>query len=300
MITSRNNMIDRGDHFHEEEDWGIVSLDGEEPMQQERSGVLILPGEEEEATNEAFSVPGTDSVPSEIDTLEIAMGLVGNSVDSNDETWRPEDEELTQNTSMKAATRKKLFLLILAVAFGITSLVGGLAWERQMRLKETNLRLQQVEEELRQLKEAKIKEEAPTRKPVEEDSCNSDWWQDEEGDNILASNCYFRVTLGDCGRNAKDSLNDLATGVYDTFDYLGKRFWGAASSFHDSETKMAGFSKEAFEEASMALASTVASAADAINAAFHEVSAVVDESILRVVEATRDAIDDATSSTRPE
>jgi hypothetical protein len=316
MINSRN-IVDEEDEEVEEE-WGIVSLDGE--AQNKASGVLILSGDEASSFNENnagyptandnISIPGTDSIPSEIDTLDIASGLHNvDATDDGNETWRPDDEE--QSSVAHASTRSHLKIRA-AIFFSVLlvmTLVGYLAWENYsrgialVRVQEDKLRL---EEEVRLLKETSKTENRPHR----QNSCNAEDWQEDSESTVLADNCYFRLTLRDCGKNAKESWNDLANGVYQSFDTLGKMAWNVLWQEEDDSAPTArtnSMATEAFSEASSVVASTIVAVHDAFREVsasatktLDEITAVVDESILRVMERTREAIGDATAPTRPE
>lgn len=331
MINSRNIVYEGEEEA--EEDWGVVSLDGDNPPENETTnGELILSGDDASSsfrhennnphlTADDISIPRTDSIPSEIDTLDICSGLnVNNSTGGSDATWRPEDEE--QSVVAHSTTRSYMKIrAIMVSALVMMTLLGYLAWERHswrmahMRVVEEKLRL---EEENRHLKEQAAK---GAKHPSKSRSCNTDAWQEESDDAVLADNCYFRLTLRDCGKNVRESWNDLTNGVYSSFDYFGKMAWNAVWQQDEdsgSTSKMNSMATEGLSEASVVMASTVLAVNNAVQQAsestrvavtnvfnemsnvFHDMSKVVDESILRVVDLTRDAIDDAAASTRPE
>jgi hypothetical protein len=210
---------------------------------------------------------------------------------------------------MSTRSHLKIRAAIFFSVLFVMTLVGYLAWENHsrgialMRVQEDKLRL---EEEVRLLKEKSTTKD----RPPGQNGCNAEDWQEDSGDTVLADNCYFRLTLRDCSKNAKESWNDLANGVYQSFDALGKMTWNAFWQGEDDSAppaKMNPMATEVVSEASSVVSSTIV----AVHDAFREVSAsaakTLDEiiafeyeTIRLMIDKTREAIGDATAPTRPE
>ena len=250
------------DEEHEEwlgrdsEEWRVVTdgLETQSLNENNGNGLLILDGEEAEEEAHAgnnnnewgsgldFSVPGTDSVPTivgSIDGLPVAAAAASAAAASNTSATLEDDGEKVgtkkihkqekisrQEDTVSFVSKSRLALLLVPTA--IFFLVPTIA---SIRLyKERNSLLTSVatlEEEV-----VRLKDEAKKQKKGELlwNTCG-----DDSKDTVLVDNCWLtakaNIELGDCASHAKDNILQLSASLSERLALLGNSSWMDSFAF---------------------------------------------------------------------
>ena len=166
--------------------------------------------------------------------------------------------------------KRHLFLVALFLLALIPSIACcNLLYDRQNLMQRNH----ELEQQIVTMQEA-------AAKAIQETVFKADWLDQDDPSNkvLLADNCWFKaeLELGECTNDAKDSLTDTA-------EQIQNYFAGEDGIFQ------AGFSAAFFTEAS----NTVATAAVTVMDTMMSLNKMLDESILQVMEETRDAVQEA-------
>lgn len=334
------------------EGWGVVSEDGElvgSVAENYRSGVLIVSGSEPslddyqarehvfpETPVEDFSLPGTDdSLPTDLESLveyignHRAPGSPGSSIFSifaytTNEEAQEEDEKSVRSwiEPMPLFARGFVAMLFLLLAWERHTLrSSNLNLEKELQdLQDQHFQLQQAQNRSRFRLKPIPKVELPPEDTPNFSTGGFDWSKEPDFEDVLlADNCWLRAkasfTLGSCGSEAKENIEDWATKAYgktyETFEFAGKRFRETMSTwktqaksnrfyFEGSPLQKAGFSLDSITEATNVVASVAVAGSDVVNKIVRDASTFVDEAILTALDTARDAIDEATATTRLE
>mmetsp|Transcript_40809 Transcript_40809/g.60476 ORF Transcript_40809/g.60476 Transcript_40809/m.60476 type:complete len:380 (-) Transcript_40809:129-1268(-) len=322
-----SDTLDEGDWHIQEQDSRVWPGRGGQPdgslVSENEDGVLILSGDEDDdkstpskcperrrlvfthlyQTAMDLSIPGTDSLPSDIGSIDVAIRPMS---EENDEATVGRDE----TGSGAAPKRKTAWALVIVCAVLASTLVVVLAFlylERNTWKSRASMLDQELAETIEQLAQARNQtkavmgilsdtfknggtEDADARATQHEfDWENEDYLASQQV--VLAENCWFKATvqLGDCTSNAKDCVSDMTRTMMSSFSNFGKSFYSRSSQAATNPLHMAGATLEGLNEASHLFASATVAAADTMRTAFH----VTDKAVLYAVEQTRDAIQDA-------
>jgi hypothetical protein len=277
-----------------------------------RPGYLILEGESSsgnETTN--LSIPGTFSLPTEIDTLSVL------------------DHDAEANDGRTLTLRKRSLLICsLSMAALFTTTLGFLLWERRS-LQSSTVKLGHDIERLERENAWKLQEEIQRLEQEKQDikdSCSSrPIWEDTPGENqsddfTIIDNCWLKaqVQFGPCSDETKSSFNefktnawkelrDLFTGTssFDEASYLATMAGlGQGSPTNDNEkTRSSAFPGfESFGAAGKRFTSQTMGDGDSdsstkfdfeeAKASLTQASQVVSEAVLTVTEAMASGIKD--------
>ena len=300
----------------QEEGWARVSaheVSDDEEVDPDPN--LIVPGDESSHGDraESFHLSASGIDLSQVDLLRITSILA----DDNDREMEEEGEEdellgssddvevykvdsssLSAHSGltarmMKTLKTKKIIALVASAWLLVVCIALIQAWQRRsQKIAFLEQRLQEFERKEQEAKEKK--------------TCG---WKEDEG-RELADNCYLHAGLGDCSKHMVADWNDKLTIIYNSFENIASWTWeDEEAEENDSELhKMSSFGVEALSELSYSVASTLAAAGEMFHSFWHEIGDATEESlefvanefsIQRVGELTRDALDDATSYTRP-
>lgn len=241
------------DEEHEEwlgrdsEEWRVVTDGLETQPLNNNHGLLILDGEEAEEAAAAdngdnewgsgldFSVPGTDSVPTivgSIDGLPVAAAAfaaaAGNTtatLDEDGEKKGPKKIDNQEDTApLISRSRMALFLVPTVILFLVPTIAS-------IRLcKERNSLLTSVatlEEEV-----VRLKEEAKKQKKGDLlwNTCGED-----SNDTVLVDNCWLtakaNIELGECASHTKDNILQLSASLSERLAFLGNSSWMDSFAF---------------------------------------------------------------------
>jgi hypothetical protein len=230
--------------------WGVVSVsvDGTPVVDQEgqesrnsdffNSGVLILDGANSSSMGELtengyfdLSIPGTDSLPTDIGTL-------------GDNGYSLADEESADHCA-HAHSWKRLALLLLLLLPVVGAVVGlGFLFQERNSWRTSALRLEQEIERL----------EMESQKRLEiERLATLDWLETTDNSVTLIDNCWLKAKadfqLGMCGGEAVERVKDLSDSIRGTFD----SWWDASSNLNTAKLMgAAGIMGLAFQAAASA------------------------------------------------
>ena len=234
-----------GEEGVDDDQWGFVSNDEYDMVDNHDvstdgsgyagSGLLILDSVETNSgggvnnDSSRLSIPGTDSLPSEIDSLS--------DVHLNGEVEQPNHNEHQNSIAFR---KRSLILSGLSAAGLIISCLGYVAWDRNA-LSSANIKLHQELETLKHENELNLQAEIERslalevlveEKDLEIDileqekeaikelySSSKPSWEDEDtpkdGEFYLIDNCWLKakasVQFGPCGDDTKSTINDFKT-----------------------------------------------------------------------------------------
>jgi hypothetical protein len=214
--------------------WGVVSVsaDGTPIVDQEgqesrnsdffNSGVLILDGANSSSMDELtengyfdLSIPGTDSLPTDIGTL-------------GDNGYSLGDEESVDHCA-HAHSRKRLAMLLLLLLPVVGAVVGlGFLFQERNSWRTSALRLEQEIERLEMESQKRLEQEI-------ERLATLDWEETTDNSVTLLDNCWLKAKadfqLGMCGGEAVERVKDLSDSIRGTFD----SWWDASSKLNTAK-----------------------------------------------------------------
>ena len=206
-----------------DDEWdGVVS--DEEPYvytgsdSSSNGGILIVPGPDEAREEEPLSLPGTESIPTDIGSLRdpmMASEVYQHSRASRISRLHSFEEE-------ERRSKLSYLLLLIVMTLSVTS-TCYLLWERrmwhasQLRLEE---QIRQIQTKLDQPKQHQTPP-APAPRLVWDDACH-----DSNDQMPLVDNCWLHanVQLGECASQAKKN-------VQTKMKKWGKSAWKASERF---------------------------------------------------------------------
>eukprot|EP00545_Synedropsis_sp_CCMP1620_P001269 CAMPEP_0119018832 /NCGR_PEP_ID=MMETSP1176-20130426/20332_1 /TAXON_ID=265551 /ORGANISM="Synedropsis recta cf, Strain CCMP1620" /LENGTH=298 /DNA_ID=CAMNT_0006972915 /DNA_START=177 /DNA_END=1073 /DNA_ORIENTATION=+ len=246
-------------------------------------GILIVGGDSTEIHHDDggdFSLPGTESLPTDVGSLNDTSQIQEKARGRN--SW-------AGNRRMMLAVIVLLFALLTTTSYYTLRL-----WRDHQGLLQRNELLQtQVGELEHQVVNLSQDIEATKKKHAEAWSAKtSSDWEDEDfiaaNKVLLADNCWFKAELevGSCLNEATDSISEFSADATKVF----QNFFG--NSYGDNDATEL-FQANAWKAASDAT-NVVATAAVTVMDSMVSLGKVVDESVFYAIEQTRDAIEDAT------
>lgn len=239
-----DGIVSEGSLSEKSEEWRMVtdnfetqSLDGGNSV----SGVLILEGEDNPAESGGtgipgsgdengsvmnLSVPGTDSVPTVVGSLEeLAKGqplvaFSGFAGTSGDEPQTVAASCRTNSASQSCERfSHRMSFLIGVVVLAQTVGLGFLTRERYSLL----VSIERLEHQVVELNEELEKKKRNDK--LVWDSC------DGSGDTIILDNCWLsakgNVKLGDCAREAKAAILHRSVSLVERLEQLGSGSWSS-------------------------------------------------------------------------
>jgi outer membrane murein-binding lipoprotein Lpp len=251
-------------------------------------GILIVGGDSTEIHSEDLSLPGTESLPTDV-------GSLNDTAQFDSEFLGPKNVRANKRIKWAMAT---IGLLIVT----LVSTIGGCVclWRDRHGLDQHNqglqLQVRELEAQLESLhQDMKAAKQQQERRQREAWNTRTDSdWEDEDflaaNKVLLADNCWFKaeLELGDCLNEATDKFSEFSADATKTFQ---KYFWNE----NDNEDAAAVFQASAWKAASEAT-NAVASAAVNVMESMVSMGKVLDDSVLYAIEQTRDAVEDATLS----
>jgi hypothetical protein len=239
MRNPRVIDVDDDDDFHSEDhgilaDWGVVS---NQDHSFSNTGVLILPGSVQarqangsQAYSANLSIPGSDSIPTDIDSIVqeddsrgrriniIGGDSIGRSTSNgSSRLWENEEASilLRSQEELRTMNRRGSILAVLLVLVSVTS-TSYLIWDRHTWKSSAVQLEQQIRHIQIALNETKLSA-LPTPTPKLEipslpwDVCSTGT---PEEANTLVNNCWMKakanVQLGDCAEQARQSVQKRA------------------------------------------------------------------------------------------
>ena len=271
------------------------------------TGILIVSGAEEESAQgeeghdvpiehvyqraSDLSMPGSESIPTELESLDLGMnrrGIRNIFMDSSEASTAATDYQ-----NLRRMTILGLAAVVVAVIAILTAVYVSLdrsSWKATAQFLE-----QEVKELVTKYEDLEAKYNAST-------SVAFDW--DVSGEEahkaVLLNNCWLtaeaNVKFGECANSAKDGFWDFSSRVWEKAEKMGTY---AKDSFDetyyagDDPIQMSTVSFEALNEASRAFTSAAGALSSIFVDATQKASDLIDSSVVYAVEQTRDAIEDA-------
>jgi len=219
-LSVHSSPLWRRPHEIDDEWDGVVS--DEEPYvytgsdDSSNGGILILPGPDGAREEQPLSLPGTESLPTDIGSLRDPM--MGSSIYQHSRASR-----ISRLHSLEEEERRsKLSYLLLLIIMGLSVASSCyLLWERNM-WHASQLRL---EEQIRQIQtkldKPKHHNPPPPRLTIWDDACH-----DSNEQTPLVDNCWLHanVQLGECASQAKKNVQTQVK-------KLGKSAWKTSKRF---------------------------------------------------------------------
>jgi hypothetical protein len=250
-------------------------------------GILIVGGDSTEIHSEDLSLPGTESLPTDVGSL--------NDTDHYDSVvLRPNHVRANKRIKWAMAT----------IAFLVVSLVTTIGscvwlWRDRQGLDQHNqglqLQVRELETQLASLHQdiKAAKQQQRRQREAWNTRSDSDWENEDfiaANKVLLADNCWFKaeLELGDCLNEATDKFTEFSADATKTFQ---KYFWNE----NENEDTAAVFQASAWKAASEATNAVAAAAVNVMDSMI-SMGKVLDDSVLYAIEQTRDAVEDATLS----